>query len=120
MRRALEIFLEFCTSGHIGTDEITKIRLSGGQHYLQLSLVTNVLLRASQRFYESDASYIKNLFAADIRDNRPHFFARLLILKLLFNVYNAPGNYQMKGYVQQSYETRLLRSASKRTFFVES
>jgi hypothetical protein len=81
MRRALEIFLEFCTSGHIGADEITKIRLSEGRHFLPFGLVTNVLLRANQRFYESDASYLKNLFDADVRDNRPHFFARLVIFK---------------------------------------
>ena len=100
MRRALEIFLEFCTSGHIGTDEITKIRLSQGRHVLPLSLVTTVLLRANQRFYDSDASYLKNVFSADIRDKRSHFFARLLILRVLFNIYNSPGNNRMKGYVR--------------------
>ncbi|RUV39557.1 S1 RNA-binding domain-containing protein [Mesorhizobium sp. M7A.F.Ca.MR.148.00.0.0] len=100
MRRALEIFLEFCTSGHIGTDEITKIRLSEGRHVLPLSLVTSVLLRANQRFYDSDASYLKNVFAADFRDSRPHFFARLLLLRVLLNIYNSPGNDRMKGYVR--------------------
>jgi len=100
MRRALEIFLEFCTSGHIGTDEITKIRLSEGRHVLPLSLVTNVLLRVNHRFYDSDASYLKNIFAIDIRDKRPHFFARLLILRVLFNIYNVPGSDRMKGYVR--------------------
>ncbi len=100
MRRALEIFLEFCTSGHIGTDEITKIRLSEGRHVLPLSLVTSVLLRVNQRFYDSDASYLKNVFAADMSDKRPHFFARLLILRVLFNIYNTPGTDRMKGYVR--------------------
>jgi hypothetical protein len=100
MRRALEIFLEYCTSGHIGTDEITKIRLSEGRHVLPFSLVTSVLLRVNQRFYDSDASYLKNLFAADVRDERPHFFARLLILRLLLDIYNSPGNDRMKGYVR--------------------
>jgi S1 RNA binding domain len=100
MRRALEIFLEFCTSGHIGTDEITKIRLSQGRHVLPLSLVTSVLLRVNQRFYDSDASYLKNVFAADIHDKRPHFFARLLILRMLFNSYSTPGSNRMKGYVR--------------------
>jgi hypothetical protein len=59
-----------------------------------------VLLRANQRFYDSDASYLKNVYAADTRDKRPHFFARLLILRVLFNIYNAPGNDRMKGYVR--------------------
>lgn len=100
MRRALEIFLDFCKSGHIGSDEITKIRLSQGRHVLPLGLVTNVLLRASQRFYDSDASYIKNLFAADIRDPRPNFFARLIILETLKNRYDAPGHDRLKAYIR--------------------
>ncbi|MGI4744572.1 MAG: S1 RNA-binding domain-containing protein [Janthinobacterium lividum] len=100
MRRALELFLEFCTSGHIGADEITKIRLSQGQHILPLSLVTSVLLRANQRYYDSDASYLKNLFAGDIRDRRPHFFARLLILKVLLRVYDSPSQSRMRGYMR--------------------
>lgn len=100
MRRALEIFLEFCTSGHIGTDEITKIRLSQGDHILPLRLVMNVLLRLSQRFYESDASYIKNLYSIDLSDARPHFFSRLLILRSLEEKYNNPGANPIKGYVR--------------------
>jgi len=37
VRRALEIFLDFCTSGHIGEDEIYKIRFFEGRHVLPLS-----------------------------------------------------------------------------------
>ena len=114
MRRALEIFLEFCTSGHIGTDEITKIRLSQGLHVLPLSLVTSVLLRVNQRFYDSDASYLKNVFAADTRDKRPHFFARLLILRVLFNIYSMPGNDRMKNYVRVAKLRKIYRELRRR------
>jgi hypothetical protein len=100
MRRALEIFLEFCTSGHIGSDEITKIRLSEGNHVLPLSLITNVLLRVSQRFYNSDLSYIKNLFSVELHDKRPNFFSRWLILQILFRMYNSSGQFQLKGYIR--------------------
>ena len=100
MRRALEIFLEFCTSGHIGTDEITKIRLKQGDHILPLSLVMNVLLRLSQRFYESNASYIKNLYSIEVSDTRPNFFSRLLILRRLEEKYNNPGMDAIKGYIR--------------------
>ncbi len=92
--------MDFCTSGYISSDEITKIRLSEGRHVLPIGLVTNVLLRVNQRFYDSDASYLKNVFAAEPNDKRPHFFARLLILRLLLNKYNAPGIDRMKGYVR--------------------
>lgn len=100
MRRALEIFLEFCTSGHIGAEEITKIRLSEGQHVLPRSLVTNVLLRVNQRYYNSDASYLKNLFGADEHDRRPNFFVRLIILKLLAKVWRSPQSGSFKGYIR--------------------
>lgn len=100
MRRALEIFLEFCTSGHIGADELTKIRLTEGKHILSRGLVTSVLLRVNQRYYDSDASYLKNVFAADIRDARPSFFSRLIIMRLLIDAYNAPTRSGIRGYVR--------------------
>jgi energy-coupling factor transporter ATP-binding protein EcfA2 len=62
IRRALEIFLEFCTSGHIAEDEIFKIRQSQGMHTLPLHIVSRVLLRMNRRYYDGDHSHVKNLF----------------------------------------------------------
>ena len=100
MRRAMEIFLEFCTSGHIGEDHILKMVQSEGQYVLPLSLVTTILLRTSMRFYDSDRAYLKNLFAASELDQRPSFFARLLILKWLDEKSNTFGPQRLKGYAQ--------------------
>ena len=58
----MEIFLEFCTSGHIKEDQIFKIRRSEGKYTLPLYQVSRVLLRMNRRFYDGDASYIKISF----------------------------------------------------------
>lgn len=100
LRRALEIFLEFCTSGHIGEDQIFKIRQSEGRHTLPIFLVTQVLLRLNRRFYDSDHSYIKNLFDANRLDPHPVFFARLGILRWLYEKFTTPGPTGLRGYFQ--------------------
>jgi hypothetical protein len=74
IRRALEIFLEFCNSGHISEEQIFKIRQSEGKHSLPLHQVATVLLRMNRRFYDSDCSYIKNIFGARMEDPLPGFF----------------------------------------------
>ncbi len=99
MRRAMEIFLEFCTSGHIGEDHILKMVQSQGQYVLPLSLVTTVLLRSNLRFYDSDRAYLKNLYAASELDQRPSFLARILMLKWLDEKSNQIGPQRLKGYV---------------------
>jgi len=70
IRRAMEIFLEFCTSGHIKEDQIFKIRRSEGKYTLPLYQVSRVLLRMNRRFYDGDASYIKNIFSTTQFDAR--------------------------------------------------
>jgi hypothetical protein len=98
IRRALEMFLEICQSGHITEDVIFRIRQSEGKLALPLLFVERVLLRMNRRFYDSDKSYIKNLLAADVKDSNPNHFTRLLILRWLyghFNQQDAPG---LKGY----------------------
>lgn len=102
LRRALEIFLEFCNSGHIGEDEIFRITKSEGQYTLPLYLVTQVLLRLNRRFYDSDYSYVKNLFDANRLDAHPVFFSRLMILRWLRMHFSDKGHSGLKGYVHIS------------------
>ena len=98
IRRALEMFLEFCTSGHITEDIIFRIRQAEGQFLLPLHLVERVLLRMNRRFYDSDRSYVKNLLAIDQKDPRPNHFSRLMILRWLFGKFSQQGGAGMKGY----------------------
>lgn len=98
MRRALEIFLEFCNSGHIGEDQIFKIRQSEGRYPMPLHQVATVLLRMNRRFYDSDHSYIKNIFAANKNDSLPGFFCRYMILRWLRNNFGCAGTNGLRGY----------------------
>ncbi|AYL52871.1 MULTISPECIES: type I restriction enzyme HsdR N-terminal domain-containing protein [Citrobacter] len=98
IRRALEIFLEFCTSGHITEGEFLKIRQSEGRYALPLHIVTRVLLRLNRRFYDSDNSYLKNIFSTEKDDERANHFTRFAILKWFYNNFGASGPTGLKGY----------------------
>lgn len=101
MRSALEIFLEFCNSAHIGEDQIFKIRQSEGKHTLPLHQVATVLMRMNRRFYDGDHSYVKNLFAANKDDARPSFFCRYMILRWLRQKFSSSGTSGLKGYYRK-------------------
>lgn len=98
MRRALEIFLEFCNSGHIGADQIFKMRQSEGKYSLPFHQVATVLLRMNRRFYDSDQSYIKNLFSARKEDPIPAYFCRYMILQWLKSNFQSSGTEGLRGY----------------------
>lgn len=98
IRRAMEIFLEFCTSGHIKEDQIFKIRRSEGKYTLPLYQVSRVLLRMNRRFYDGDASYIKNIFSTTQFDARTNYFCRYLILRWLKSRFHQFGPSPVKGY----------------------
>ncbi len=98
MRRALEIFLEFCNSGHIGDDQIFKIRQSEGKYTIPFHQVATVLLRMNRRFYDSDHSYVKNLFSSSSSSNEHTYFSRYMILKWLAINFNQTQSGGQKGY----------------------
>ncbi len=98
MRRALEIFLEVCSSGHIGEDQIFKIRQSQGNYSLPLYQVATVLIRMNRRFYDSDHSYVKNVFAGNVDDTLPAFFSRYMILQWLRSKFRSSGTSGYRGY----------------------
>jgi energy-coupling factor transporter ATP-binding protein EcfA2 len=98
MREALEIFLEFCNSAHIGEDQIFKIRQSEGRYTIPLHQVATVLMRMNRRYYDSDYSYVKNVFAASRDDVRPGFFCRYMILRWLRANFGGSGTDGLKGY----------------------
>lgn len=101
MRDALEIFLEFCNSAHIGEDQIFKIRQSEGRHTIPFHQVATVLMRMNRRFYDSDHSYVKNLFSSNREDPRPSFFCRYMILRWLREKFSLSGTDGLKGYFRK-------------------
>jgi hypothetical protein len=102
VRRAMEIFLEFCTSAHIEESEIFKIRHANGDYTLPFHLVSRVLLRMNRRFYDGDQSYLKNLFQCFPRDARPNHFTRVQIMQWLRARMRQPGPTGVRGYHKAS------------------
>ena len=98
IRRGLEIFLDFCKSGHIQEDEIFKIRHSKGDHILPKHIVTRVLFRGNRRYYHDANSIVKNIFASYPEDIQPNPFARLAILSWLKKNYRIKGPSGALGY----------------------
>jgi DNA-directed RNA polymerase subunit E'/Rpb7 len=102
LRKAMEIFLDFCKSGHITEDEILKICQSEGNYAIPFDVVSRVLTKMNRRFYDSDSSYVKNIFHCDPNDPRPFHFTRLAILRWLHRNHKNKGQAQQIGYHQVS------------------
>lgn len=101
IRKALEIFMDFCRSGYISEDYILKIRQQEGNYKLPLHLVATVLLRMNRRYYDGDRSYVKNIFEGNIKDTKINYFARFLILKWLHQRFKEKGDSRVNGYFKK-------------------
>ena len=98
VRKALELFLDFCMSGHIGEDEIYKIRVLEGDYALPLSVVARVLLRMHRRFYDGKYAYLKNIVQCEPSDSLPDHFVRLTILHWLARRLREKGPAGVEGF----------------------
>ncbi len=98
LRQAMEIFIDLCTSGYIGEDEIFRIRQAEGDYSIPFHVICRVLLRLNRRYYNGDDSYIKNLFQADPQDANPNHFVRLAILRWLQDRFQMEGPSSVKGF----------------------
>lgn len=98
LRKAMEVFLDFCRSGHIGTDLIYKMRANQGEYKIPFHIIMRVLLRQTYRFYQGDRSHLKNLFQCDPEDDVPSHFARIHVLKWLQGRLTELGPTGVKGY----------------------
>lgn len=85
IRRAFEIFLDFCRSGYIDADEIFQSQATGEITFLSRGTISRVLLRTDKRFYSGDSSYVKNLFQCDPQSPAPDSLIRYKILAWLRN-----------------------------------
>jgi len=98
IRKGLEILLDFCKSGHIGEDEIFKLRTSKGDYKLPSHIVNRILLKGKRKYYKDEDSHIKNLFYSDINDALPDPFVRFAILQWLKERFREFGPNRTKGY----------------------
>ena len=98
IRRAFEIFLEFCRSGYIAEEDIFKSQVTGEQQPLHQGIIARVLLRTNRRFYDGDHSFIKNIFQCDPKSERPDSFLRYQILSWLRTRSAERGPSGIKGF----------------------
>lgn len=101
VRKALEMFLEFCNSAYISDDYILKIRKEEGKYVLPAHLVATVLLRMNRRYYDGDHSFVKNIFNASNEDVKPDYFSRFLILRWLKDKHKDKGDARVTGYFKK-------------------
>jgi hypothetical protein len=98
IRKGLEIFIDFCKSGHITEDHIFKIKQSKGEHLIPTAIIARALLRGDYKYYKEQASSIKNVFYADQDDDLPNHFIRIALLRWLNINYSKKGPNKVAGY----------------------
>ena len=99
LRKGLEVFLDFCKSGHLDEAEVLKMKKFGAQHILKNHLVSKIILRGSKKYYAGEESIIKNVFASNPEEDvLPNPFTRLFILKWLFELHYKDGPSKIKGF----------------------
>jgi hypothetical protein len=102
IRKAFEIFLEFCRSGYISEQDIFERQVKSGDLVaLPQSTVARVLLRTNRRYYDGDHSFVKNLFQSNPPAPHPCSFLRYWILAWLRAQGAHPGPSGVKGYHRQ-------------------
>ncbi|QSH40939.1 type I restriction endonuclease [Lentisphaerota bacterium ZTH] len=100
IRKGLEIFVDFCKSGHVAESEIVKIISSSKPYILKNDIIARVIFKGKNRYYNDAQSRVKNLFFSETSDTIPNPFTRLAILKWLDNKSTVRGSCNIKGYHQ--------------------
>lgn len=85
IRNGIEIFLDFCKSGHINEAEIIKMINSKGDYNLPNHLISKVFIRGNKVYYTDEKSRIKNVFHSFPGDKIKDPFVRISILQFLFD-----------------------------------
>ena len=98
IRKGLEIFLDFCKSGHLKEDVIFKMRTASPTFQIPNHLISRIVLRGKRQFYEENSSHVKNIFSCNADDSIPDPFVRISILTWLKERQRIPGPSKVKGY----------------------
>lgn len=95
-RNGIQLFEDFCKSGHVRSEDILRIRAIGNDA-LPNSLFLNALLRKNRKYYNGEHSNFVNLFASYPYDDFPDPFVRIDILTWLKKNNNKEGPSKDKG-----------------------
>lgn len=97
-RSGIELFIDFCKSGHLSAREFFAIKATEGEYVIPNFIMMNAILRGNRFYYSDIESKIKNLFASQYNDDWVDPFVRLDILKWLDNMKSIPGSSGVKGF----------------------
>jgi energy-coupling factor transporter ATP-binding protein EcfA2 len=98
IRKGIEIFLDFCKSGHITDSFILKMKHSKGEFSLPNHIISKVMIRGNRLYYTDSESRIKNLFISDPADSLPDPFVRVGILVWLRSMRRKKGPSGITGF----------------------
>ncbi|CAH0190444.1 type I restriction endonuclease [Chryseobacterium sp. Bi04] len=98
IRYGIELFLDFCKSGHISENDILRIQQKKGDINLPYHIISKVFFRSDRVYYKDESSKIKNLFFSDPKDKVANPFTRIHILKWLQQKTNEKGESGVKGF----------------------
>jgi hypothetical protein len=110
MRSALEMFINFITSGATDVDKMLNIYRRDGQYYVGFHEFVKSVMLAARKYYKEEQSPILNVFDCGAYKNSSHFTA-LRILNLLLS-YRSQASREGQGYI----EITSLLSAFEDTF----
>lgn len=96
VRSSIQLFEDFCKSGHIKAEDIFKIRTT--DYMIPSEKLINALLRKNRRFFSEETSNFINMFYSNFRDDFPDPFVRIDILLWLRKNYLVDGPNKIKGY----------------------
>lgn len=97
-RSGIELFIDFCKSGHLSSREIFTINATGGEYVIPNYIMMNAILRGNRHYYSDIDSRIKNLFASEYNDDWVDPFIRVDILRWLDKFKNNIGPNGTKGF----------------------
>lgn len=100
IRDGIQLFEDFCKSGHIKSEDIFMIRTAGEEYELPPHIIINALLRKNRKYYNEEKSNFANLFYAKFDDDFPDPFVRIDVLLWLKNYYKIEGPNRVLGYHQ--------------------
>lgn len=96
-RNGIQLFEDFCKSGHVLADDIFKIRATGKEYELPSYKFLNALLRKNRRYFNGEESNFANLFYSSYSDDFPDPFVRIDILQWLKANNSKEGPSKSKG-----------------------
>ncbi|HHW04266.1 MAG TPA: hypothetical protein GXX35_15955 [Thermoanaerobacterales bacterium] len=101
-RNGIQLFEDFCKSGHIDASEFFKIRILDNDYQVPTYMFMNALLRKNRKYFNGEKSNFVNLFGSEYTDDFPDPFVRIDILRWLKSKDQINGPNGVKGLFKAS------------------